>query len=473
MLKTHIKSILVDNLEHTPTDDQLTAMGRLSAYVLENNNDNIFLLTGYAGTGKTTLIKSLVKTLGAFNFKSVLLAPTGRAAKVLSSYSGKEAFTIHKHIYRQKSSKDGMGRFDLDRNLQKDVFFIVDESSMISNESSEHSIFGSGKLLDDLIEYVYSGRDCKLILVGDTAQLPPVGSELSPALSPVDVGMYGFGVQTANLKDVVRQTEESGILVNATMIRKWIGEGKIDIPQFRISGFDDIKRITGEFLLEELETAYSACGIEDTIIVVNSNKLANKYNQGIRSRVLFKEDDISSGDQVMIVKNNYFWTEDEDDIEFIANGDIARIKKIVSREERYGYKFADMILEFGDYGLEIEVKVLLDTLWSDTASLSSVQNRELFQSVHEDYSHLKTRKKQYEGVKSDPFFNAMQIKFAYAVTCHKAQGGQWERVFIDQGMFNHKDATIDYLRWLYTAVTRSTDKLYLVNFAESFLESRY
>ncbi len=470
MLKTHIESILVDNLGHTPTDDQLAAIGTLSAYVLENNNDNIFLLSGYAGTGKTTLIKALVKTLSGFNLNTVLLAPTGRAAKILSSYSGKEAFTIHKHIYRQKSSKDGMGRFDLDRNKLKDAFFIVDESSMIANGSTENSIFGSGRLLDDLVEFVYSGRDCKLIIVGDTAQLPPVGSELSPALSPADVGMYGFGVRTANLKEVVRQSEESGILMNATMIRKWIGEGMIDIPKFRISGFDDIKRLSGEFLLEELETAYSLSGFDETIIVVNSNKLANKYNQGIRNRVLFKEDDISSGDQIMIVKNNYYWTEDEDDIEFIANGDIARIKKIISREERYGYKFADMILEFGDYNIDLEVKVLLDTLWTDKASLSSEQNRELFQSVHNDYAHLKTKKKQYDGVKSDPFFNAMQIKFAYAVTCHKAQGGQWERVFIDQGMFNHKDATIDYLRWLYTAVTRSTDRLYLVNFASRSFE---
>lgn len=470
MLKTHISSILIDNLGHTPTGDQEGAIESLSDYVLENNNDNIFLLTGYAGTGKTTLIKALVKTLEGFKLKSVLLAPTGRAAKVLSSYSGKEAYTIHKHIYRQRSSKDGLGRFDLDRNMLKDAFFIVDESSMISNNSFEHSIFGSGRLLDDLVEFVYSGRDCKLILVGDTAQLPPVGSELSPALSPADVGVYGFGVKTANLREVVRQSEESGILINATLIRKWIGEGKIDIPRFMLKGYKDIVRLTGEFLLEEIEAAYSYSGYDSTIIVVNSNKLANKYNQGIRNRILYREEDVSSGDQVMVVKNNYFWTEDEEDIEFIANGDIARIKKIINREERYGYKFADVILEFGDYNLELEVKVILDTLWSDTASLNSEQNRELFNSVLEDYSHIKTKKKRFEGVKSDPWFNAMQIKFAYAVTCHKAQGGQWERVFIDQGMFNRTDASIDYLRWLYTAVTRSTDKLYLVNFASRSFE---
>ncbi len=471
MLKSHIESILIENLEHTPTGDQREAINMLALYVLENNNDNIFVLSGFAGTGKTTLIKALVKTLQSFKFRSVLLAPTGRAAKVLASYSGQEAFTIHKHIYRQKSSKDGMGMFSLDNNKLKEAFFIVDESSMISNESNGKSPFGSGRLLDDLLDFVYAGRDCKLILVGDTAQLPPVGSELSPALSPAELSLYGFGVQTANLRDVVRQSEESGILANATEIRKWVGEGRIEVPEFRLDGFDDINRISGETLLEELETSYSYSGIDGTIIVVNSNKLANKYNQGIRNRILYREEDVSSGDQIMIVKNNYFWTEDDENIDFIANGDIAQIKKIVSREDRYGYKYADIILKFNDYNTELEVKVILDTLWSDKASLGYDENRELFQNVLEDYSHLKTKRKQYEAVKSDPFFNAMQIKFAYAVTCHKAQGGQWERVFIDQGMFNHIDPTIDYLRWLYTAVTRSSEKLYLVNFAERSFKS--
>lgn len=468
MLKSHIESILIENLGYTPTSDQNEAINKLAEYILENNNDNIFVLSGYAGTGKTTLIKALVKTLQSFKFGSVLLAPTGRAAKVLASYSGKEAYTIHKHIYRQKSSKDGMGMFGLDRNKFKEVFFIVDESSMISNESAEKSLFGSGRLLDDLLDYVYSGRECKLILVGDTAQLPPVGSDLSPALSPADLSMYGFGVKTAILRDVVRQSEESGILVNATELRRVIAEGKAEIPKFKLEGFEDIKKISGENLLDELESSYSFAGVDGTIVVVNSNRLANKYNQGIRNRILYREEDISSGDQVMIVKNNYFWTEDDENIDFIANGDIAQIKKIVSREERYGHNYADLILEFRDYKLEMEVKVMLDTLWSDKASMGYDENRLLFQNVHEDYSHLKTKRKQYEAVKSDPFFNAMQIKFAYAVTCHKAQGGQWERVFIDQGMFNGQEANIDYLRWLYTGITRSTDKLYLVNFSNKF-----
>ena len=296
-----------------------------------------------------------------------------------------------------------MGRFELDRNKLKEAFFIVDESSMISNNSNEQSIFGSGRLLDDLVEFVYSGRDCKLILVGDTAQLPPVGSEMSPALDTSELGAYGFGVQNATLRKVVRQAEESGVLMNATGIRLLVEEGRPDLPQFRLGGFKDIKRISGEYLLEELESSYSFAGADGTIVVVNSNRLANKYNQGIRNRILYREDDISSGDRVMIVKNNYFWTEDDENIDFIANGDIAVIKKIVSREERYGYKYADMILEFSDYNTELEVKVILDTLWTDKASLGYEENRELFQNVQADYIHLKTRKKQYDAVKKDPF----------------------------------------------------------------------
>ena len=468
MLQSHIQSILGKNLGHLPTDDQIEAIAALSAYVVENNNDSIFMLTGYAGTGKTSLINALVRTLDGFKFNSVLLAPTGRAAKVLSSYTDKQAYTIHKYIYRQRSLKDGMGRFNLDRNKLREAYFIIDEASMISNKDNGQSIFGSGRLLDDLTEFVYSGRDCKLILVGDTAQLPPVGSTLSPALNPEDVSMYGFGIETANLKQVVRQSQTSGILMNATDVRERVADERLTIPEFSLKGFNDIFRIRGDQLLDEIQIAYSDSGIDDTIIVVNSNKMANRYNQGIRNQILFREEDISSGDMVMVVKNNYFWTEEEEGIDFIANGDVTRIKRITGREERYGYNFADMVLEFPDYNLELEVKVILETLWSDSASLSSEQNRKLFDSVVADYAHLTTKKKRYEAVRSDPWFNAMQIKFAYAVTCHKAQGGQWQRVFVDQGMFNRNDITIDYLRWLYTALTRATDKLYLVNFADRF-----
>ncbi|MFO7755617.1 MAG: AAA family ATPase [Bacteroidales bacterium] len=468
MIVTHIEKILNNNLGHTPTNDQLAAIKEISSFVAENSNDSIFLLTGYAGTGKTSLISAVVRTLDSFNLESVLLAPTGRAAKVLTSYTGRSSFTVHKHVYRQKSNKDGIGKFELDRNKHKDAFFIVDEASMISGELSELSLFGSGRLLDDLIEYVYKGRNCKLILVGDTAQLPPVGSTLSPALSVSDLSLFGFNIETAELREVVRQNRESGILMNATYIRSKVMTEDLEVPEFTLDGFDDVFRITGESLLEEIEEAYSYAGTDGTVIIVNSNRMANKYNQGIRNRILYREEEISAGDMIMIVKNNYFWVSDEENLDFIANGDIARIKKVLRKEERYGLRFADMVLDFIDYSVELEVKVLLDTLASETASLPGEQNRMLYQSVYEDYPQLSTKKKRYEAVKNDPYFNAMQIKFAYAVTCHKAQGGQWERVFIDQGMFNRQEPTLDYLRWLYTAVTRATGRLYLVNFLPAF-----
>jgi exodeoxyribonuclease-5 len=446
---------------------------KIAGYICDNNNDVIFLMTGYAGTGKTSIISSVVKTLDLLRMRAVLLAPTGRAAKVLASYSGRQAFTIHKKIYRQKSSKDGLGNFSLDRNLHKDTFFIVDEASMVSNSSGDSSLFGSGRLLDDLIEYVYSGTDCKLILVGDTAQLPPVGSVLSPALDPASLGGYGFGLISCELRQVVRQSETSGVLMNATRVRLQVAETNLVHPSIDCINYKDTIRITGEELIDEISSAYGICGMEGTIIVVNSNKQANRYNQGIRNRIFFREEEISPGDMVMVVKNNYFIIdEDEDGAGFIANGDIAEVKKIRKYEERYGFRFADMVLKFPDYNLEIESKVMMDVLHLDTPALPQEKNRELFQNVMADYLNIKTRRKQFEAVKNNPYFNALQIKFAYAVTCHKAQGGQWERVFIDQGMFNRNDITIDYLRWFYTALTRSTDKVYLVNFSEDFFGSR-
>jgi exodeoxyribonuclease-5 len=430
-------------------------------------------MTGYAGTGKTSIISSVVKTLDLLRMRAVLLAPTGRAAKVLASYSGRQAFTVHKKIYRQKSSKDGLGSFSLDRNLHKDTFFIVDEASMVSNSSGDSSLFGSGKLLDDLIEYVYSGTDCKLILVGDTAQLPPVGSVLSPALDPASLGGYGFGLISCELRQVVRQSETSGVLMNATRVRLQVAETNLVHPSIDCINYKDTIRITGEELIDEISSAYGTCGMEGTIIVVNSNKQANRYNQGIRNRIFFREEEISPGDMVMVVKNNYFIIdEDEDGAGFIANGDIAEVKKIRKYEERYGFHFADMVLKFPDYNLEIESKVMMDVLHLDTPALPSEKNKELYQSILADYLNIKNRRKQFEAVKNNPYFNALQIKFAYAVTCHKAQGGQWERVFIDQGMFNRNEITIDYLRWFYTALTRSTDRVYLVNFGEDFFLSR-
>jgi exodeoxyribonuclease-5 len=471
MRDTIIYNNLCRNLGNIPTDDQSDALKKLASYICDNNNDVIFLMTGYAGTGKTSIISSVVKTLDLLRMRSVLLAPTGRAAKVLASYSGRQAFTIHKKIYRQKSSRDGLGSFSLDRNLHKDTFFIVDEASMVSNSSGDSSLFGSGRLLDDLIEYVYSGTDCKLILVGDTAQLPPVGSILSPALDPSSLSTYGFGLITCELRQVVRQSETSGILMNATRVRLQVAENNLIHPSIDSINFKDTIRITGEELIDEISSAYGTCGMEGTIIVVNSNKQANRYNQGIRNRIFFREEEISPGDMVMVVKNNYFIIEeDEDGAGFIANGDIAEVKKIRKYEERYGFRFADMVLKFPDYNLEIESKVMMDVLHLDTPALPSEKNKELFQNILADYINIRTRRKQFEAVKNNPYFNALQIKFAYAVTCHKAQGGQWERVFIDQGMFNRNEITIDYLRWFYTALTRSTEKVYLVNFSEEWFK---
>jgi exodeoxyribonuclease-5 len=469
MRDTIIYEQLCKNLGNVPTGDQSDALKKIASYICDNNNDVIFLMSGYAGTGKTSVISSVVKTLDLLRMKSVLLAPTGRAAKVLASYSGRQAFTVHKKIYRQKSSKDGFGSFSLDRNLHKDTFFIVDEASMVSNSSSDSSLFGSGKLLDDLIEYVYSGIDCKLIIVGDTAQLPPVGSIVSPALDPESLGRYGFGLISCELRQVVRQSETSGVLMNATRVRLQVAENNLVHPSLDCINFKDIVRIAGDDLIDEISTAYGMCGTEGTIIVVNSNKQANRYNQGIRNRIFFREEEISTGDMVMVVKNNYSLIDENDEgARFIANGDIAEVKRIRKYEDRYGFRFADMVLKFPDYDLEIESKVMMDVLHLDTPALPSDKNKELFQNILADYVSIKTRRKQYESVKKDPYFNALQIKFAYAVTCHKAQGGQWERVFIDQGMFNRNEITIDYLRWFYTALTRSTDRVYLVNFAEDF-----
>jgi exodeoxyribonuclease-5 len=338
---------------------------------------------------------------------------------------------------------------------------------MMSNSENESSIFGSGRLLEDLVEYVYSGTDCKLILVGDPAQLPPVGSATSPALDTDVIKTFGFGLVTAELKQVVRQSENSGVLMNATSVRHQITEADLTRPFLDVINFKDVRRIGGEELIEEISVAYGTCGVDGTIIVVNSNKQANKYNQGIRNRIFFREEEISAGDMVMVVKNNYsLLEEDEKGPGFIANGDIAEVRKIRKYEELYGFRFVTMELYFPDYDFETESKVMMDVLHLDSPSLPQDRSRELFNSILADYQHIKVRRKQYEAVKENPYYNALQIKFAYAVTCHKAQGGQWERVFIDQGMFNRTDISLDYLRWFYTALTRSTDKVYLVNFSE-------
>ena len=471
MIKNHIQSEIIRNLGKSPTLGQEALSLKLADFIAESQLDAIFLLKGYAGTGKTTFLSSLVKTLTIFKFNAVLLAPTGRAAKVLSTYAGKNAYTIHKNIYRQQSSSDGSGRFVLNKNLCKDTFFIVDEASMISNSTGETSIFGSGRLLEDLIEYVYSGSNCRLLLVGDTAQLPPVGLDVSPALSKIELDSYDRDVYEYELTEVVRQDLNSGILFNATFIRNLITDGSYQSGYFHLEStlYDDVRRISGADLIEEISTCYNRFGLIETIVVTRSNKRANKFNEGIRSAILYKEADISVGDLIMVVKNNYFWLEENEKIDFIANGDIAEIISIYKNEELYGFRFANVSLRLLDYpDIEFDCKIILDALSIESASLNGEQNRKLFDAVSEDYVDIKNKKNRWEKIKANPYFNALQVKFAYAVTCHKAQGGQWSAVFVDQGYLTEEMLNVEFLRWLYTAFTRPTERLYLVNFNKEF-----
>jgi exodeoxyribonuclease V len=478
MIKNHLTDILIKKLGHEPTKDQQNLIVGLADFISEYtdtnaNPDKVFIIKGYAGTGKTSVIGALVKALPEVKLKSVLLAPTGRAAKVLSNYSGQPASTIHKKIYRQKSLKNGYGEFALDKNLHKHTLFIVDEASMIANESSENSIFGSGKLLDDLMEFVYSGTRCKLILVGDTAQLPPVGLSISPALNPQVIDEMGFTVIHHELLQVVRQSAQSGILHNATMLREAIQDQQTGYPKIKLNGFPDLYKIGGAELIEEIENCYHKFGMDNTIIICRSNKRAIKYNEGIRRSILWRDEELPSGDYLMVVKNNYFWLTEEEQTQtpFIANGDIAEVTRVGKYKELYGFRFADVSLRFLDYpDLEIDTNVMLDTLSSETASLTWEQNQQLFNCVMEDYNQLKTKKERVMKVKENPYFNALQIKFSYAITCHKAQGGQWKAVFIDQGWLTTEMLDTEYLRWLYTAFTRPVERLYLVNFNKEFFE---
>lgn len=465
MLRTHIARLIEDNFDYEPTDSQRDLISELSLFLTDSSPKNIFLLKGYAGTGKTSIISSLVKTFDEFRIKYVLLAPTGRAAKVLSTYTQRPAFTIHKKIYIQKSSREGMGIFVLERNMHSNTYFIIDEASMINNQAKELEIFGTGRLLDDLVEYVYNGKNNKLILIGDTAQLPPVGLNISPALDPEVLMKFDMKVSESCLKDVIRQSMGSGILHNATAIRNLLDNKNIRLPSVRTKGFQDVIPISGQDLLEELERSYYDNGHDRTIVVTRSNKRANKYNQGIRNQILNRESEICKGDFVMIVRNNYFWLDENQATDFIANGDIAEVVRINNIEEQYGFRFADATLSFPDYGnMKVSCKVMLDTLMIETAALDRDKSTELYHHIIEDYPEMKSKRKQYETVRDHPYFNALQIKFAYAVTCHKAQGGQWDSVFIDQGFITEDMINIEYLRWLYTAFTRAAKKLYLINF---------
>lgn len=472
MIKNHLKDLLKTNLPFNPTGCQTRLIEGLSGFISSGEQDEIMLIKGFAGTGKTTMINALAQTLKSLKIRAVLLAPTGRAAKVMSGYTAMPAFTIHKRIYRQQLSADGMGRFVLDKNIFKNTYFIVDEASMISNENTPGSSFGSGRLLDDLLEYVYSGENCRLVLAGDTAQLPPVGLAISPALEAETLMHYGFGVKEYELKEVVRQAADSGILSCATQIRETIEEGKArGFIKFDIDSFPDVERISGEDLIERITTSYESNGIFDTTVVTRSNKRANLFNKGIRGSILYKENEIERGDLLMVVKNNYHWIDEDAELDFIANGDIAEVQNIYGYEELYGFRFADVSLRFIDYeNVELDCKIFLDTLSIESASFSYEQNRQLFETVSEDYQDIKNKKNRWKKIRENPYFNALQVKYAYALTCHKAQGGQWKTVFIDHGYLVEDMLDVEYYRWLYTAFTRPVEKLYLVNFNKSFFE---
>jgi exodeoxyribonuclease-5 len=470
MFEKKLAQVILKELDVEPTNSQQIAVETISKFLFDDDQHSLFLLKGYAGTGKTLLVSMLVKALKQFRVSTELLAPTGRAAKVLSIYARKQAFTIHKKIYRQQSVADGSGQFVLDYNKQSNTLFIVDEASMISNSSSDFSIFGSGQLLDDLIEYVYNGKNCRLMLVGDTAQLPPVNLSISPALDVKVLEDYNMKVYSAVLSDVVRQAEQSGILYNATAIRYHIKHKRINnFFKIKLDGMDDIRLIKGDELIETISDCYGKYGEEETIIITRSNKRANKFNEGIRKTILWREEELEVGDILMVVKNNYFYSEPDENLDFIANGDIAKVLKVFKTEEIYGFRYANVRLQFIDYNdFELECKIFLDTLTIDAPSFGNEHNQKLFNAIQEDYLHIRSKKKRWEEIKKNEYFNALQVKFAYSVTCHKAQGGQWKAVFIDHGYLTQEMLTIDYLRWFYTAFTRPREKLFLVNFDKKF-----
>ena len=472
MIQTYLGQQIKTNFPYKPTFEQENVVKMLADFLFSRKSEELFLLKGYAGTGKTSLIGALVKTLDQLEQKCILLAPTGRAAKVFSHYAGHPAYTIHKKIYRQKSFSNELDNFSINDNLHQHTLFIVDEASMIANDGLSGSMFGTGRLLDDLIQYVYSGQGCRLMLIGDTAQLPPVGEEESPALCADALKGYGLEVYEAMLTEVVRQLHDSGILWNATELRRYIAEDDFfTLPMIKVEGFPDVKVVPGNELIEAINDSYDQVGLDETIVVCRSNKRANIYNKGIRNMILYREEELESGDLLMVAKNNYFWTEGCKEIDFIANGDIAVVRRVRREREMYGFRFADVTLCFPDYNdLELEMTVLLDTLHTETPALPKEMNDKLFYSVLEDYADITVKRERMKKMKSDPYYNALQVKYAYAVTCHKAQGGQWKRVFLDQGYMTEDMLSPDYFRWLYTAFTRATETLYLVNWPKEQIE---
>ena len=469
-----------------PTLEQANALDVFARFLTDRNPQVVMILRGSAGTGKTSLSGAIVRTLQSIRQKVMLLAPTGRAAKVFSLNSGTPAYTIHRRIYREKSFSGVDGQFNLNDNLFTDTLFMVDEASMVANMGLGGMNFGSGCLLDDLVHFVYQGRNDRLMLIGDKAQLPPVGEEESPALNAAMLQGYGLTVYECDLNEVLRQSEQSGILYNATMIRQMITHDDItQLPKIRFAGFSDIRQMPGAELIEALADSYHHVGLDDTIVVTRSNKRANIFNQGIRNMVLDREEELSQGDILMIVKNNYYWMEEErkkikekdnqvpsNDIPaFLANGDRAKVLKVRRRIDLYGFRFATLLLQFPDYGnYELEATVLLDTLTSEAPALTHDQQEQLFRQIEEDYQDVPLKADRMKAIRQDQFYNALQVKFAYAVTCHKAQGGQWAHVYVDQGYMTDDMLTPDYIHWLYTAFTRATEMLYLVNWPETQIE---
>ncbi len=462
---------LLESFPFTPTSIQAIAIKEITDFINNRDVNTIFILKGYAGTGKTTLISSVINWLPNIGRNSVLIAPTGRAAKVLSSYSKQPASTIHKQIYYQ-GNKNGKIHFTLQKNKYSNTIFVVDEASMIGASGGIGGSFTSREktLLDDLFDYVFSGNNCKLILLGDTAQLPPVGETDSPALQQDYISnRYPVKVWSKELKEVTRQSETSGILFNATLLRKILQQNKIFTPNFLLNDFEDIKRLNGYEIEEELSSSYSNVGIENTVVICRSNKQANNFNKYIKFNILWQEEELNAGDLLMVVRNNYFWIDDEK-IGFIANGDMIEILRVINYEEKFGFRFANVSLKLSDYkeGIDFEVKILLDTLSAETPALSQDAGKRLYEEVENSYILIRDKRKRQKAIKEDAYFNALQVKFGYAITCHKSQGGQWENVFVDQGYLKEEMINKDYIRWLYTAITRAKTKLFLTNFHPKF-----
>ena len=468
MISDEFKFRIREAMGMVPTAEQEHAIDVFSLFMTDRDDHVVMILRGSAGTGKTTLAGAIVRAMNVLKQKMILLAPTGRAAKVFALNAGHPAYTIHRRIYRQKSAGD-ISAFNLNFNNNRDTLFMIDEASMIANQGYGESAFGSGCLLDDLMQFMYSGQNCRMVLVGDKAQLPPVGEDESPALMSDVLRAYGMKVYECDLNQVLRQSEDSGILWNATRIRTLIDDWIL--PKIRFQGFADIVRVPGDELIESLATSYSRVGMDETMVITRSNKRANIYNQGIRNTVLDREDELCRGDQLMIVKNNYYWTEQSKEISFLANGDIAVVQRVRNVQELFGFRFADVTMTLPDYdSYELTATVILDSLTTESPALSREQQEQLYNAVMEDYADIPLKADRIKQLKKDKYFNALQIKFAYAVTCHKAQGGQWAHVYIDQGYMTDDMLTPDYIHWLYTAFTRATEKLFLVNWPTTQIE---